>query len=338
MKPFEPDFDQMLAVLNNQQPARPVLFELFMNYPLYEIVNEEKFISGTRLENLKFVVRAFRKMGYDYATVHASDFRFGVDHEQKETRSINQGAGIHDEASFEAFLWPDPEDFSSDLLSDIKPYLPDGMKLMLMGPGGVLENVIELVGYEPLCLMVYDEPDLAQRIFDAVGARLLKYYQLALEHDTVGLVSANDDWGFNSQPFLSPEMMRRYVFPWHQQIVDAVHQAGRKVFLHSCGNLDSLMDDVVAMGFDAKHSFEDKILPIEEAYERYHPRIALLGGIDVDFLCSRSPEEIYQRTIKMLERTLGRGGWAVGSGNSIPEYIPPQSLFAMQKAARDFTY
>ena len=336
MKAFQPDFNQLLTVLDRKAPSRPVLFELFMNYPLYARVLGEDFRHTSRLEDLRFVVRAFRKMGYDYATAHPSSFRFGVDLVKKETRSLNDSAGIHDEASFLAYPWPDPEDYSCEVLSQIKPDLPDGMQLMLMGPGGVLENVIELVGYEPLCLMVYDEPELAQQIFDAVGSRLLRYYELALEHDSVGLVSSNDDWGFNMQPFLSPEMMRQYVFPWHQKIVQAVHNAGRRVFLHSCGNLRSVMGDVIGMGYDAKHSFEDKIQPIEEAYEEYGARIALLGGIDVDYLCSHSPEDIYQRTMKMLERTADRGGWAVGSGNSIPEYIPHDALFAMQKAARDF--
>lgn len=336
MKAFQPDFNQLLAVLDRKVPSRPVLFELFMNYPLYARVLEEDFHHSTALADLRFVVRAFHKMGYDYATARASAFRFGADIPQKQTRSINDSAGIHDEESFEAFPWPDPEDFSTQLLSDIKPHLPDGMKLMVMGPGGVLENVIELVGYETLCLMLYDDPALAGRIFDAVGSRLLRYYQLALEHDSVGLISSNDDWGFNMQPFLSPEMMRQYVFPWHQKIVDTVHAAGRRVFLHSCGNLASVMEDVIGMGYDAKHSFEDKIQPIEEAYEVHGPRIALLGGIDVDYLCSRSPQEVYQRTLNMLERTADRGGWAVGSGNSIPEYVPHEALFAMQKAARDF--
>lgn len=336
MKTHQADFGQLLTVVHGGVPSRPVLFELFMNLPLYERVNGEKLPDASPLGRARFTVRAFHNMGYDYATLHASAFHFAGGFETKHTRSLNASAGIVDERSFEAFAWPEPEDDGADLLHDIKPFMPDGMKLMVMGPGGVLENVIELVGYETLCLMLYDAPDLAGRIFDAVGERLLRYYQLALQHDSVGLISSNDDWGFNSQPFLSPAMMRRYVFPWHRKIVETVHAAGRPVFLHSCGNLDSVMDEVIAMGYDAKHSFEDKILPIEQAYERWQGRIALLGGLDMDYLCTHPQEDIYRRTMAMLERTAGRGGWAVGTGNSVPEYLPPDALFAMHRAARDF--
>ena len=336
MERFQPDFGQLLALLRRQKTARPVLFELFMNMPLYERVNGEKLGADDPLSTARFTVRAFEKMGYDYATVHASDFQFADASRTLHTRSLNEGGVITDWKSFEAFRWPEPEDHDDAFLRDISRDLPDGMKLMVMGPGGVLENVIQLTGYEDLCVMLYEEPELVQRIFDGVGERLLRYYAQALRHDSVGLVSSNDDWGFNTQTFLSPAMMRQYVFPWHQKIVDLVHAAGRPVFLHSCGNLDMVMGDIVAMGYDAKHSFEDNILPIEQAYERWHGDIALLGGLDMDFLCTSSEQAVYGRTMAMLERVGDRGGWAVGTGNSVPEYLPPESLFAMHRAARDF--
>jgi hypothetical protein len=38
----------------------------------------------------------------------------------------------------------------------------------------------------------------------------------------------------------------------------------------------------------------------------------------------------------MLRQVGDRGGWAVGTGNSVPEYLPPWNLFAMHRAASDF--
>jgi uroporphyrinogen decarboxylase len=336
MPGFQPDFEQLLKVLRNQAPDRPVLFELYMNMPLYEQVNGRKLPAGDQLTRARFTIEAFKNMGYDYATLYTSQFRFTHDPHALETHSLNEGEGLVDEESFEKFLWPEPDDFDSSHLGEVARDLPDGMKLCVMGPGGILEILIALTGYDNLCLMLYDDPGLVGRIVDEVGKRLVRYYEIALQYDTVGFISSNDDWGFNTQTFLSPPMLRRFIFPWHQKIVDTVHQAGRPVFLHSCGNLATVMDDIIALGYDAKHSFEDKIQPIEQAYEAYHSRIALLGGLDMDFMCIRSEQEVYDRTMNMLERTADRGGWAVGTGNSVPEYLPPKNLFAMQKAARDF--
>ena len=192
-----------------------------------------------------------------------------------------------------------------------------------------MENVLYLMGYDNLCYMLYDEPEQVQRLFDEVGSRLVDYCKNVVQYDSVGMITVNDDWGFNTQPMLTPAQMRQYVFPWTQKIIDVAHAAGKPVLLHSCGNLTRIWDDVLDLGIDAKHSFEDKITPIEEAYEAMHERIPLFGGFDVDFLCRRPEEEIRSRVAAMMERTEDRGGWAVGSGNSIPSYIPVSKYLAM---------
>ena len=207
------------------------------------------------------------------------------------------------------------------------------MKIIVFGPSGVLENVISLVGYETLCYMIHDDEKLAERIFDAVGGRLVRYYERCLRYDCVGAIISNDDWGFNSGTMLSTDDMRKYVFPYHRQIVALAHRAGRPVIVHSCGNLERVMDEIIDdMKFDGKHSYEDKILPVEEAYERFKDRIAVLGGIDVDFVCRSSSREVYERCKAIVDKTKCVG-YALGTGNSIPDYIPEENFKAMLRAA-----
>ena len=69
------------------------------------------------------------------------------------------------------------------ILEKIEPYVPEGMKLVAAAPDGVEETVIELVGYENLCYMIVDEPDLVKRVFDEVGQRLLDYYKRVVEYE-----------------------------------------------------------------------------------------------------------------------------------------------------------
>ncbi|MCL2834282.1 MAG: hypothetical protein FWD78_14010 [Treponema sp.] len=334
----KPDIENLYKVLRNQEPSRPTLFELFMNRPLYERLADRRLETDTPLENLKLVVDAYNAAGYDYATTHGSTFGFKSGrHKEKNTISLNDGFVITDEESFSKYEWPDPSNFDFSRLEKIRPFLPDGMKLMCMGPGGVLENVITLVGYDNLCLILFDNPELARAIFDKVGELLLKYYQIAMQYDTVGLLMSNDDWGFKTQTFLAPADMRKYVFPWHKKYVDLAHSKKIPALLHSCGYPRDIMDDVIDyMKFDGKHSFEDAILPVEEAYELYQGRIGILGGIDVDFIIKHSEEEIKARCKKMLERSQGRGGYALGTGNSVPEYIPQDHFIALLRTALEY--
>ncbi|MDR1046593.1 MAG: uroporphyrinogen decarboxylase family protein [Treponema sp.] len=336
----KPDIENLYRVLRREKPARPVLFELFMNQGVYEALagRAEEKAADQDLEHLKLRVEAFGNAGYDYTTTHASNFSFKTAaHRRKNTISLNEGFVITDEQSFESFTWPVPEAFDCSRLEKIRPFLPEGMKLMVMGPGGVLENVIDLSGYDNLCIMIYEEPDLAQAIFDRVGSLLLRYYEIAASFDTVGLLMSNDDWGFKTQTFLSPCHMRRFVFPWHKKIVEIAHAHKMPAALHSCGYFNEVMDDTIDfIGFDGKHSYEDVILPVEESYERWHDRIAILGGIDVNFMINSSPQEITRRCRAMLERTEGRGSYALGTGNSIPEYIPQENYFTLLKAALEY--
>ncbi len=329
-----PDFEQFLKVVRREEPERPVMFEIGLNGRLIERFADAGLDPDWRgtAENA-YRISAWANLGYDYCRVVGSTFGFPAGERDKlSSISLNEGAIIGDRREFEAYDWPDPEAADYSSLED--PPLPDGMKLVAWGPGGVLENVVRLVGFERLCYMVADDPELTDDIFEAVGSRLVRYYELCAGYEAAGALMANDDWGFKTQTMLAPRDMRRYVVPWHRRIVAAIHSAGKPALLHCCGNLDAVMEDIIeTIGYDAKHSFEDAICPVEDAYERWGDRIAILGGIDVDFLCRAEEAEITTRSRAMLDRAAGRGGYALGSGNSVPEYVPDEGYLAMRQAA-----
>jgi len=95
------------------------------------------------------------------------------------------------------------------------------------------------------------------------------------------------------------------------------------------------MDEMIELGINAKHSNEDQIAPYEEWINRYNDRIGLLGGIDVNTLCLNSPQEVFQQVFEKGSqfRNMAKG-YALGSGNSIPEYVPVENYLAMVEAAQ----
>jgi len=331
------DFNNLLSVLQRREPDRPTLFEFILNNRLFNTV-----VSGPEprdlMSGLHRNIAAFYRLGFDHSTVQVPGFGFKdqIVRRSAATISLNEGALIHNRHDFKTFAWPDPEIAAYDILDQIAPDLPAGMKLIPFSPDGVLENVINLVGYEALCFMLVDDPQLVENVFEQVGSRLLRYYEKTIRYDCVGACIVNDDWGFKTSTLLSVASLRRLVFPWHKRIVEACHAAGIPAILHSCGYFEKIIEDIIEeMKFDGRHSYEDAILPVEEAYERYHERIAILGGIDVDFICRSSPEEVYQRSRAMLERATGRGCYALGTGNSVPEYMPQANYLALVRAALD---
>jgi len=332
------DFDNLLAVLRCERPARPTLFEYFLNEPLYaELAGPMDLADDDPHALLRRRIRAFAAAGYDYATVEGSDFAFPTgDRTTDATLSINEGHAIRTREDFDAFDWPDPDAADWSRLDALAGELDDGMKFVVPANEGLLETVIFLVGYETLCFMLVDEPDLVADLFNAAGSRLVRYYEIAAAHPMAGACIVNDDWGFKTQPLISPGDLRQYVFPWHRKTVQAIHAAGKPAILHSCGQPAEIIDDIIDdMGYDGKHSYEDEILPVEQAYEQWHGRIAVLGGIDLDFMCRSAADQVYERSKAMLRRAAQRGGYALGTGNSVPEYVPNAAYFAMIRAATE---
>lgn len=331
-----PNFDDLLAVLRREVPSRPTLFEFFLNDRLHErLAGDIPSIPDDPYPRHRKIMHAYCHAGYDYSTMVIPGFAFQSNRQQvASTVSINEGAVMTTRAEFEAYPWPDPEKADTSILDSLLLTMPEGMKLMVHTPDGLLENVIKLMGYEHLCYTLVDDPDLARDVFDAVGARLLQYYERFAPHDAIGACIVNDDWGFKTQTMLSTQQMRRYVFPWQKAFVHAIHHAGKPAILHSCGHFERIIDDIIDdMAFDARHSYEDAIMPVEQAYERYHTRIAILGGIDVDFMVRAQPDDIYKRAKALLTQTSQSGGYALGTGNSVPDYIPDDNYFAMTTAA-----
>lgn len=328
------DFKQLLKVLNKEVPDRPVIFEFGLN------VNLIKKFSGdnncdTSYKNFAIAKAvAFEKIGFDYVIMMPGIYSMVPSHaNRKKTVSLNEHSFIKDKESFDKFRWKGPDEVDYSPLEHVADMLPSGMKIIISAPGGVLENAIDLVGYDNLCYMLYDDKQLMCDIFERIGELTYRYYEKCIGHKSIGALVYNDDWGFNSHTLLPPDTLRELVFPWCRKIVKLAGDHDMPVILHSCGKFTDIIEDIIDIGFVARHSYEDKIIPVEEAYELLKGRIAVLGGIDVDYLVNETEENIYNRALKLLERTAHTGGYALGSGNSIPDYIPDKKFLTMMSAA-----
>ncbi|MBI2938952.1 MAG: hypothetical protein HYY04_00820 [Chloroflexi bacterium] len=97
--------------------------------------------------------------------------------------------------------------------------------------------------------------------------------------------------------------------------------------------MEPLIEDV---RIDGKHSFEDVIQPVIEAKRLYGDRIAVIGGIDVDLLCRGSEEEIRRRVREVLDVCFPGGGYCLGSGNTVTNYVPLENYLVMLDEGRNY--
>jgi uroporphyrinogen decarboxylase len=343
-----PDFEgRMKKVLLRQgEPDRIPFYELFADKPIKDAILGKPTLVPSLLpfgEPIKLIpneIEYWLRLGYDYVPA-APAYGFGMkvttapdtaEQSQGPRFWVNETSSglIKNREDFEKYFWPEPEIVPFDVFDAFAKYLPEGM--VLFGQtSGILENVTWLLGHEGMAYMLIDDPELLQMIFDKVGKNLVRMIEIMCEREFVGAIQMGDDMGFKTQTMISPKALRKFVFPWQKKAVEAAHKKGKPFILHSCGNLEKVMDDFVANGVDAKHSFEDQITPVAKAKKLWGKKMAVLGGIDLDFLCRASPEQVCERTRKMIRELGPGGGWALGTGNSVANYIPVKNFLAMIK-------
>ncbi len=286
------------------------------------------------------VIAFWHHCGYDFVRVELAmpfpaDARCAADAAQQapdriRTWSETERGPIATWKDFERYPWPKPSDADIFPLDYICRHLPDGMGLISCHAGGVFEHVSRLFGYVTLCTAIYDTPDLVAAVVQRVGELIEEYYRRLLQLERLVVVFQGDDMGFRSGTLISPDHLRQYILPWHKRLASLAHHARCPYYLHSCGNLHDIMDDLVNdVLIDAKHSFEDAICPVGDIKRHFGDRIGILGGVDLDVLARLTPDQVRSYVRRVINECTPGGRYAIGSGNSIPSYVPVENYLTM---------
>jgi len=351
----KPDREAFLKNLRREgAPERVHMMELGADPEIKSvIINDYGLSDSIKADDpnreMKLEIALQRFLGYDYVTTTADNFEFTyptvdtfdtVAGEQAKTKrqwSDSHLGLIGSWDEFENYPWPEIEKADTSKLEWLNKNLPDDMCIIASGCTHMFEWPEWLLGYEPLCMGLYDNPDLVRAVFGRVGRLMVALAELLVQFDRVSILFDGDDMGFKTSTMLSPDILREYSLPWHKRAAEIAHNAGKMYILHSCGELREIMDDLIDnIKIDGKHSFEDVITPVTEAKKLWGDRIAIIGGIDVDFLCRATIEEIRERVRKTLDVCMAGGGYCLGTGNSVANYIPVEKYLTMLDEGRKY--
>lgn len=337
----EPNCERLKnTLLRKEVPKRVPFMELYQDDEI------RTAILGRPIGNIRDIAELQLRLGYDTIPFRMSPpFRM-VRKEAEDTAQLtrrgrswvveSQGV-IKNSEDFRNYLWPEVDRTIPAQLDYAQQVLPEGMGITLQ-TSGVFENLIRVMSYEGLSEALYDDPQLVQNVADRIGELIFRTYARVIDCEKVIGVFYGDDMGFKTSTIISPEHLRTYILPWQRRIADLCHERGKIMIIHSCGNVDAVMEDLISyVGIDAKHSFEDAIEPVGSVKKRYGDRIGVVGGIDMDFLSRQSAEEVARYSRKVLEECAPGGGYALGSGNSVANYVPVENYFAMLREGWNFS-
>ncbi|MBI2940980.1 MAG: hypothetical protein HYY04_11145 [Chloroflexi bacterium] len=235
----------------------------------------------------------------------------------------------------------------------LKRYIPDPdspgrfdhvPKIVAENPGvyvaghwayGPFEQLHAIRGMEQLFVDLYvNRKDVLM-----LGEHLVEYY-LGLVRNFgragVDAIFFTDDWGWQGSLLIDPAMWRQFFKPWYRRIFDETHRLGMHTILHSCGNITSIVGDLIDAGLDVLNPIQPHAMDARVVVREFRDHLTFCGGIDVQhFLVSSSPEEVEHGIAGIIRLFDGpRGGFIASPANSVMPETPLANVETMFRALR----
>jgi hypothetical protein len=189
---------------------------------------------------------------------------------------------LNDWSEFANYQFPDPLNpakyvqFAQDLAGAGEKFV------MFCGGHGLFERFHLLRGFENALLDVYVEPEKTHELLDG----LLDFHMRVVSEvhrlggGRLDAVAIADDWGTESATMISPEKFREFWKPRYAKLFKHIHDLGMHTWLHSCGKINDVVDDLIDAGLDVVNSQQPRTVGIDEFGRRFAGRICFETIVD----------------------------------------------------------
>lgn len=202
---------------------------------------------------------------------------------------------------------------------------------------GFFERAWSLRGMENIMAdMLLDEKRTFE-MFDNILEHHLKLLDLILDYDFDALYFG-DDWGQQQQLIMGPILWRKYIKPGVSKIFEKAKSKGKIIVLHSCGDLRSIMGELIDIGVDVYNTIQPEIYDLANLKKEYGDDLCFYGGISTQqFLPFASAKEVKEETLKVLDTMSNNGGYILSPTHAVTPDIPVDNVIAMINASLEFS-
>jgi uroporphyrinogen-III decarboxylase len=192
-------------------------------------------------------------------------------------------------------------------------------------------------GIENFLSDIAGNPEFAQRLLDEIIRKNMVMLENIVGTPAIDGILLGSDWGSQSNLIMSPKSWRKMIAPGEQKEYDLLKKYGKDVFVHSCGNIQLIMPDLVVMGVDGLNPVQPECMDLAVLKEKYGHRITFWGGISTQrTLPYGSVADVEQEAAAVIRLMSTDGGYITSPSQEIQIDVPIENLAALIETAKRF--
>lgn len=215
--------------------------------------------------------------------------------------------------------------------------LAGGELAVIGGLRGPFSATWMLAGLVNMGLWLYDDPDLLDEMLSAMADW---YTELGLQLIAAGVdaIVIHDDWGMNNATFIKPNDWRVHVYPHIARQVETLANTGVPVILHSDGNLNAILDDIVQLKISALNPLQRSAnMSLLQTKQKYGDRLCLIGNISTTTtLAHGSPDDVEREVLECLRDGAPGGGYILAPDHSYHSGVPIESTWRVLETVKKY--
>jgi uroporphyrinogen decarboxylase len=326
----DPNFDRIKNTLFLKEKAdRTPLFDFNIAR------NIKEYVIGKKVTNPQDEVNFWIGAGYDYIQLTPL-----LTVKELLGKGVNEHTGlITNYKSFKenVYSWQkvlcgdcDDEKYGYDWMKQVSKVMPSSMKIILH-VADVYTMAWELMGFNDFCINLVEDEKFVDELISQMGTYvdILLRKGLSLLGDKVGAIFYSDDIAYTGGLMLSPDALRKYLFPWIEKYASYAKERNIPFIYHTDGQLYQVLDDFRRIGVNGIQPLEPKSMDHSYLKREFGKEFCLMGAIDLDMMSRGTVEEVDMYVEKKIHEIGYNGGYCCGISNTVPYYINPENYKAM---------
>ena len=231
------------------------------------------------------------------------------------------------------YQFPDPH--SPQFFADIPDALArcgDRYRVFCIG-FSLYERAWTLRGMENLMMDFIENPKFVHELLGAITDYNIAQVHKALEYD-IDAVYFGNDWGQQSGLQMGKQTWDAFILPQLKRMYGTVRGAGKKVFIHSCGDVDELFEDLIAAGVNCFNPFQPEVMDVSALMVQYRGRLTFHGGLSTQRTLPYGTVEDVRRECRHLLDLGSHGSYILSPAHAVEGDVPVENMLAFIELAQ----